>query len=384
MVEKPTYDGFQQPANDYFHDTDSTPASPQKPKFDRMAVAVFFVALAVLLVLCSFVVREAERFLYESNHPRVKRLVTAEREKITGGLRFGPSWSGQGEKSLHRIKLPSSITNEQLGEFVKKKNHIRILYMPDCREITDISPLSKLSHLAELNIDGCTNIKSIEPLSDLKGLMQIKMSRCSSVTDLSPLLNLTSLTVISMPSTITNEQLALVLPRLSNLESLGLRGCNHITDISPVSRLPNLKRLYISGCRELRDISPLSEVSGLRHLALTSSAVSDLSPLAGLPNLISLMLGGSTTLKDISPLAGIKNLRALSLNGSQGIRDIRPLAELRNLTRLGLSNLRELSDISPLYGLKGLRYLEVVNCKKLTNLQFNELKRFLPDCEIRS
>jgi len=384
MVEKPRDDGFQQPANDYFHDNDSTPASPEKPKSDRLAVAVFSVALAVLMVVCFFVVREAERFFHESDHPRVKRLAITEREKITGSFRFSSSWTGQGKKSLHRIKLPTSITNEELGEFVKKKNHIRILYMPDCREITDISALSKLSHLAGLHMDGCTNIKSIEPLSDLKELMEIKMSRCSSITDVSPLLDLTSLKVISMPSMITNEQLALVLPRLPNLESIGLHACRHITDISPVGRIPNLTRLYISGCRDLRNIDPLSKVSGLRHLWLTSSAVSDLSPLSGLSNLISLMLWGSTALKDISPLAGIKNLRVLNFNGSQGIHDIRPLAELKNLTRLGLSNLRELSDISPLYGLKSLRYLEVVNCRKLTSIQLNELKKALPDCEIRS
>ncbi len=139
-----------------------------------------------------------------------------------------------------------------------------------------------------------------------------------------------------------------------NMTELFLGG-NQLSDISPLAGLPQLKGLDISD-NQLSDISPLAGLTELKGLNLSNNQLSDISLLAGLTQLTNLHLGGNQ-LSDISPLAGLTQLKRLHLNENQ-ISDVFPLTRLPQLRGLYLNN-NQLSDISSLTGLTQLTWLDL-------------------------
>ena len=122
------------------------------------------------------------------------------------------------------------------------------------------------------------------------------------------------------------------------------------------SEMATLTRLEASEA-DIRDLTGLEHATNLVYLDFWKSSVSDLSPVAGLANLIHLGFASNNDISDVSALVGLTNLTALWLNGNS-ISDISPLAGLKSLTRLGLSN-NSISDISPLAGLTNLTALRL-------------------------
>ena len=150
----------------------------------------------------------------------------------------------------------------------------------------------------------------------------------------------------------------------TNLRLLGLGGqsvpdpsgnSNSVSDLSPLSGLTQLISLGLSG-NAISDISPLSGLIHLESLGLEGNAISDLSPLSGLANLTSLSLS-SNAISDISPLSGLINLKWLSLSNN-GILDISVLSHLADLKGLSLMD-NSVSDLSPLSGIIGLSSLRL-------------------------
>ena len=82
-------------------------------------------------------------------------------------------------------------------------------------------------------------------------------------------------------------------------------------------------------------------------------------PLAHLTNLIELDLGGNHV--DLTPLAGLNNLQTLVLWGNQ-ITDLTLLAHLNNLTELYLGG-NQIEDLSPLVANPGLSEGDVVDLR---------------------
>src|SRR5262249_54673253 len=113
--------------------------------------------------------------------------------------------------------------------------------------------------------------------------------------------------------------------------------------------------------------APLSGLVGLTNLNLAGTDFTNCAPLAGLTNLVSLVLGPDTffflddsgptfaldclaslrhlvvldlaskRIRELSPLAGLTNLHYLNLDGNL-LTNCTPLAGLINLTNLGLAN----------------------------------------------
>ena len=128
---------------------------------------------------------------------------------------------------------------------------------------------------------------------------------------------------------------------------------NAISDWSPLAGLPQLTELNLS-FTAVSDVSPLANLTQLRVLNLSRTAVSDVSPLAGLTQLTGLTLNG-TAVSDVSPLANLTQLTWLVLY-STAVSDVSPLAGLPQLTELNLS-FTAVSDVSPLANLPQLTWL---------------------------
>jgi internalin A len=159
-----------------------------------------------------------------------------------------------------------------------------------------------------------------------------------------------------------------------------------VTDLSPLSGLAGLQSLSLRRTG-VTDLSPLSGLAGLQSLSLWSTGVTDLSPLSGLAGLQSLDLS-RTGVTDLSPLSGLAGLQSLDL-WSTGVTDLSPLFGLAglqslNLWRTGVTDLSPLfglaglqslnlrstgvTDLSPLSGLAGLQSLNLMDCTGATDL----------------
>ena len=104
------------------------------------------------------------------------------------------------------------------------------------------------------------------------------------------------------------------------------------------------------------------DMPALRTLNLDGAGISSLAGLDAAVSLESLSLGGNAPAAggeplDLSPLAGLTSLRTLLLSGT-AVRDLSPLSGLSSLEQLWLDG-NDLSDISALAGLGSLIYLHL-------------------------
>jgi hypothetical protein len=150
------------------------------------------------------------------------------------------------------------------------------------RQLTDLSPLSRLTELVEIHTNA--PIVDLSPLAELTNLTNLSLSRLR-VSDLSPLAGLTNLRYLLMSGDFIHAD--------------GMP----LSDLSPLSGLTNLERLYVSNSN-VADLSPIAGLTKIESLSFYGSNVSDVSPLAGLTNLWHLNLRYNPV-TDISPLADL-------------------------------------------------------------------------------
>ncbi|MBN1257775.1 MAG: sigma-70 family RNA polymerase sigma factor [Planctomycetes bacterium] len=110
-------------------------------------------------------------------------------------------------------------------------------------------------------------------------------------------------------------------------------------------------------CPVLKGVLKIPQINKVNMLQIGfDSKIWDLTPLAKMPNLTSVVLSHVSELQKISPLTKLKNLRSLRINFCESIDDFAPLADLTNLRFLDLSY-TNITDLSPLKSLKHLQKL---------------------------
>ena len=261
--------------------------------------------------------------------------------------------SGEAITDLAMLRLDLlSVRDRQITDLtgIEHATNIGALSFFDDTQITDITPLAKLTKLAVLNIRG-GRISDISPLAGLTNLRHLNIES-ANVSEISPLAEFTSLRNLLLPNNPIND--ISPLAGLTNLTNLNLWG-NNISDISAVAGLTKLTYLNLGG----NDISNIAVVTGLTNLTslnLWGNNISDISVVAGLTKLTYLSVGGNN-ISDISVVAGLTNLTSLNLGGNN-ISDISAVAGLTNLTYLHLWD-NNISDISVVAGLTNLTFLSV-------------------------
>jgi Leucine-rich repeat (LRR) protein len=153
------------------------------------------------------------------------------------------------EVELHQ----RNITNEQLAEMVERgeiPQNVTVLWL-NHNQISDISPLSKLTELQRLYLSS-NQISDLTPLSELINLTTLSLSN-NQIIDISPLSNLTNLG--------------------GPLGALDL-GYNQITDVTPLSELTKLQRLILS-YNQITDLTPLESLKNVSLMALQGNPVTD-------------------------------------------------------------------------------------------------------------
>ena len=181
--------------------------------------------------------------------------------------------------------------------------------------------------------------QDIEPLRYMVNLTILHIND-NNITDISPIARLTNLRNLN----IGNNQFSYDVWAQRQWN-------NNITDLTPLTGLRNLETLNTMQLPNA-DITPLAGFTNLRELHMWNNQISDLTPISGLTNLTSLTLN-MNSISDLTPLSGMTHLRTLTLPHNN-ITDITPLAGLTSLTFLRLEG-NNVNDITPLAGLTNLR-----------------------------
>ncbi|HEY0238197.1 MAG TPA: hypothetical protein VGC37_06095 [Friedmanniella sp.] len=142
---------------------------------------------------------------------------------------------------------------------------------------------------------------------------------------------------------------------LTNLVSLDLGGSTRVSDLSPLAGMTRLRTLVAPNGR-IRDLAPLQRLTGLTRLEVGNNPVRSLWPLTSLTRLTTLYVDGATwtTLLPLRPLTGLQKLSV----SQDGTVDIGPLAALTKLWYLNLS-VPDVTDLSSLRSLTGLTQLNL-------------------------
>jgi hypothetical protein len=94
-------------------------------------------------------------------------------------------------------------------------------------------------------------------------------------------------------------------------------------------------RFHVVSCEAVNDLTPLARLNSLNTLLLAfCPAVSDLKPLGELAALSRLDLNFCTAVRDLKPLAGLASLKRLNLTGCRAVSDEEVAALQANLPKL--------------------------------------------------
>lgn len=117
-----------------------------------------------------------------------------------------------------------------------------------------------------------------------------------------------------------------------------------VEDLTPLAGLPEVQEMYLDRI-PTRDLTPLSEYRTLEKLRLCDVQITDLSFLRNMTELRYLDLSG-TWVTDLTPVANCKKLEELTINDT-GIADLSPLAGLKKLSVLNADR-TAVSDLTPM------------------------------------
>ncbi len=191
-------------------------------------------------------------------------------------------------------------------------------------------------------------LTSIAPVAGLKNLKNFVLA-AESVADMSPLAGLTKLNKLDVSSKSMGPDLKW-MTALTNLKTLTLKGGPALTSLEGFPALTGNPRVTISSASP-KDLSPLQNLPGT-NLSLSYCTISDLTPLAKMPNLSALDLYGATV-KDFSPLANCPKLKKLTYYAVNNA-DFSTLGTLKQVVELkgGLTRLDNIAFVAHLPALR--------------------------------
>ena len=158
---------------------------------------------------------------------------------------------------------------------------------------------------------------------------------------------------VSADAPLTTDDLAMIL------EFDGEAG--EIQTLEDFALCKNLESFILRGRKTpAYDLTPFAGLEKLRFFRIDGDVLNT-APVAALPELTALQIGGSVTQLDLSPLAGRDNLTAffLTKRALEGDTDLTPLKSHANLKQATLPKLRE-GELRPLLeSWPNLQYLNV-------------------------
>ena len=218
-------------------------------------------------------------YISENELAKVEFLeITNSNIKDLTGLRYA--------KNLRKLSLYAGVSD------VTELSHLESLQELDItnnKNLSDITPLYRLTGLELLNLTGC-NVSDIEGIENLHNLKKIWLQGNRNLTDISPLFDMTSLTDVYASS------------------------CN-IADIRGIENLVHLESLSLDNNQGIGNLQEIGSLTDLKELSLASCGIDDISFLENLKHLNRIELNDNPNLKNIDVLFGLPELSMVWLYG---------------------------------------------------------------------
>lgn len=225
-----------------------------------------------------------------------------------------------------QTKIPETLFLEGLGitslKGLERAKFARLTLSKN--NVTDLSPIASVEGLKYI-LANENQINSLECLSSLSGTLVTLWIGSNPITSLAGL-----------------ENCAL-------LESVNAENCEQLTDISALERCAKLKGLHLTNTK-VNNIDCLIGATNMENLSLMNTKVTNIDVLKKFKklktlNLVDLNLGNEC----LSVLEGNTTLTDLRLNGNN-ITDISPLASLPETVRnvaLSYNHIKDVSVLKP-------------------------------------
>lgn len=260
-----------------------------------------------------------------------------------------------GDQKVHKSETSLSIFGDQIPN-------------------SDMQKLKKLKKLDTLRISTCfLDNEDVETLSELTGLKKLYLDNNTDITDVSPLNRLTQLEELSLVKTKTED--ISCLDKLVNLKRLNIDKTK-VSDLSCLEQYPNLSALNMSGLKKLNaDTIKLPE--SLKELNCMSDRLENLAFLETVPNLTTINAAGNA-LTEIEILGKYENIYSVTLNYNN-IADISPIAK-ETISNLSVTN-NQIADISCLRSCTRISLLTLAN-NNITDISALEEKTGLHQLDV--
>jgi hypothetical protein len=230
------------------------------------------------------------------------------------------------------------------------------LDMSFCSGCADLKALRGCSSLRRLNLSNSDIMQAaMFTLANLKQLQVLNLHGCWNVTDVSPLQHCINLIDVAPPRTIFARSFCLPWCSLQSLNLETFTGCVHIVPllqdacgglktlnlaesdaddscVAALGAMRALETLQLRGCRHIMNVSALADAISLTYLCLRRTRVSStgIIGLQTLPLLATLRLDG-TLVDDIQCLQSCPALTSLDISDTR-VSDVAPLAQITTLT----------------------------------------------------
>jgi hypothetical protein len=242
--------------------------------------------------------------------------------------RFGPGWHRELSREMG-LEEGQQPTDRQLEKLFGKPDIL--VYVSG--GVHDLTPLGRFRKLKDLGLDGHDRLDKLEILGELPHLRQLSL-RKDNFRDIGFLARLTALESLDLSQNPLESYAPLAA--LTNLRKLDL-GYTKVADLGPLSGLTRLRELTVWHSDAIVDLGPLAKLTRLEKLRASDGLYSDLSPLAGLVDLVSLDISGpfnAGKVTSLAALSGLKKLTWLDISDQPGVKDLAPLAGCTALEEL--------------------------------------------------
>lgn len=289
------------------------------------------------------------------------------------------------------------LSNANVASLEPLRNHpaLNNLWIVNCPNIQDLSPLSTIPTLTQVSLHQMPSLSLTDILS-LPNLTYFSyidtLTANTQPLDLSPLAQTNQLTHIQLniPALdytpllghdmqgvilyeIDRQQLPEMLAAWPNLSDFDIKTSNVRSEDLALFKKHSLQFLVLSNC-EIDDLSALA--NQVEYLNLSGCPITDLSPLANQTGLESVVLD-QCAVTDITPLQSITNLQSVSLLYNP-VKDLSPLETLPYLSTLYIS-LDDIEDISQLQSIPLLDFFFFTPTEKYS---LEDIEALLPNANV--
>ncbi|MEU6747060.1 NACHT domain-containing protein [Spirillospora sp. NPDC046719] len=223
------------------------------------------------------------------------------------------------------LRSKSAINLEPLSTL----RELRQLYV-NCR-VESLAFLRAIPQLATLWLNDCQEVADYSPLQRQRKLTNLLMHGCSQLTTIGVIPGMGSLRSLGVSDSNLVEGLDEVCDAAPNLKQLFLSNCDWVTDLRPLVGLP-LINLHMDGCRRADNFDTVASLPSLEWLSMDETDIRDLEPMRPLSRLSRLWLRRCGLVEDLRPLGSLPRLRHLHLQNAAPGLDLSPLARNRKLT----------------------------------------------------